>query len=267
MNIKYTNDGRKVRVVGNLNNKEIIVQEIFVDKTGAEIPSGENFVVKSLHDAPMISWQEKDSKLKEQKYKKDKDFYEQKTQDLKRQVKKTAALIKSSVGMERFFSIEKLKTLDLFLAGAFTHFLITQWNDLEIVEFGKETEHYDTGNIKLLTLFGRSDGDLNWRLCEYSDGSGSSYNAEPCLSYNDALEKAQAKIDVIVKEKGASDSLIRFSVKHRLHISKKAISECVAKQIDQQKILIKDNQEKLKEEKLILKKLIKSGWVDQRKTR
>lgn len=49
--IKYTDDGKKVLVVGKLNAQQTIVQEIFVS-AGQEIPSGENFVVKSLHDAP-----------------------------------------------------------------------------------------------------------------------------------------------------------------------------------------------------------------------
>jgi len=48
-NIKFTSDGKKVAVVGKLNAQETIVQEIFVSN-GNEIPSGENFVVKSLHD-------------------------------------------------------------------------------------------------------------------------------------------------------------------------------------------------------------------------
>ena len=56
--IKYTNDGKKVLIVGKLNSQETIVQEIFVS-AGQEIPSGENFVVKSLHDAPAESWKEK----------------------------------------------------------------------------------------------------------------------------------------------------------------------------------------------------------------
>src|SRR6476659_8101217 len=42
--IKYTDDGKKVMVVGKLNAQQTIVQEIFVS-AGQEIPSGENFVV------------------------------------------------------------------------------------------------------------------------------------------------------------------------------------------------------------------------------
>lgn len=58
--IKYTTDGRKVVVIGDLNQTEKIVQEIFVTKDGDEIPSGERFVVKSLLDAPAKSWKEQE---------------------------------------------------------------------------------------------------------------------------------------------------------------------------------------------------------------
>ena len=61
MEIKFTTDGKKVIVIGSLNSQEKIVQEIFI-VGGSEIPSGEHFVVKSLHDAPAVSWKEKNIK-------------------------------------------------------------------------------------------------------------------------------------------------------------------------------------------------------------
>lgn len=74
MDIKFTSDGRKVAIVGKLNNLETIVQEIFISD-GNEIPSGENFVVKSLHDAPAISWKEVELKrIREQNERLIKEF-------------------------------------------------------------------------------------------------------------------------------------------------------------------------------------------------
>jgi hypothetical protein len=68
--IKYTTDGKKVIVVGNLNSQEKIVQEIFI-VDGNEIPSGENFVTKSLHDFPAISWKESELIKLESRYEKE----------------------------------------------------------------------------------------------------------------------------------------------------------------------------------------------------
>jgi len=56
MQTKYTNDGKKVAIVGKLNADQTIVQEIFITENGQEIPSGENFVVSSLHDQPVKKW-------------------------------------------------------------------------------------------------------------------------------------------------------------------------------------------------------------------
>lgn len=56
MQTKYTNDGKKVAIVGKLNADQTIVQEIFITENGQEIPSGENFVVTSLHDQPVKKW-------------------------------------------------------------------------------------------------------------------------------------------------------------------------------------------------------------------
>lgn len=41
-NMKYLADGRKVVVIGKINQTEHIVQEIFVTDSGDELPSGDN---------------------------------------------------------------------------------------------------------------------------------------------------------------------------------------------------------------------------------
>lgn len=56
MEYKFLSDGRKVAVVGKINQTEYIVQEIFVTDSGDEIPSGEKFTAKSLHDKPVESY-------------------------------------------------------------------------------------------------------------------------------------------------------------------------------------------------------------------
>lgn len=62
METKFLSDGRKVVVCGKINQTEYIVQEVFVTKDGSEIPSGENFTAKSLHDTPVQSWKQKEEK-------------------------------------------------------------------------------------------------------------------------------------------------------------------------------------------------------------
>ena len=52
---KYTAQGKKVRIMGKLNSTEYIVQEVFVDDKGNEIPAGENFVTKNLFKIVIIT--------------------------------------------------------------------------------------------------------------------------------------------------------------------------------------------------------------------
>lgn len=68
--LKYLSDGRKVSVIGKINKTEYIVQEVFITESGDEIPSGENFTAKSLHDAPVLSWKENEAKKVESRYEK-----------------------------------------------------------------------------------------------------------------------------------------------------------------------------------------------------
>ncbi len=65
METKFLSDGRKVVIVGQLNNQETIVQEVFVTAAGDELPGGERFVVKSLYDVPVESYLSKEKARQE----------------------------------------------------------------------------------------------------------------------------------------------------------------------------------------------------------
>jgi flagellar biosynthesis chaperone FliJ len=81
--LKYLSDGRKVSVIGKINQTEYIVQEIFITETGDEIPSGENFTAKSLHDAPVKSWKEKEVDKIEARHQKAQDEYKKLEAEIK----------------------------------------------------------------------------------------------------------------------------------------------------------------------------------------
>jgi len=65
-NIKYTKDGKKVVVIGQINKTEFICKEIYVDETGNEIPLGESFTSTNLLDYPAVTWAEKKIKRLEE---------------------------------------------------------------------------------------------------------------------------------------------------------------------------------------------------------
>lgn len=205
-NIKFTNDGKKVLVVGKLNAQETIVQEIFVS-SGQEIPSGENFVVKSLHDAPSESWKEKNLRELEARYEKDRlrlqaqlDDQENKLALAKSKAKAHADVLLSFV---KGSDASQIETLRLFMAGQITHLFVAGYSP-EIIHWTDSREVYDCDSyggrtrvegIKLVSLMGKTDGSLSYRLNQYRDGSGSSVTIFPATSYEGALAMAQDQLD------------------------------------------------------------------------
>lgn len=204
--IKYTDDGKKVLVVGNLNAQQTIVQEIFVS-AGQEIPSGENFVVKSLHDAPAESWKEKNLRELEARYESDRKKLQAQIDDQERRLclerdkakMQTSALLQFAKNSDE----SQLETLKHFMAGEITHLFVAGYSP-EIISWADSNKTYDVDSwsgrikiegIKLVSLMGKSDGDLSYRLHEYRDGSGNSKAIYPCTSYEAALAMAQAQLD------------------------------------------------------------------------
>lgn len=201
--IKFTDDGKKVLVVGKLNAQQTIVQEIFVS-AGQEIPSGENFVVKSLHDAPAESWKEKNLRELEARYEKQKKELEQ---EINQQHARLSSIkIKAKHHADALFNFVKnsnadqLDLLKKVVSGQITHIYISGYSP-EIFEWdgGKRTYEIDRDygretikGIRLLSVYGYADGDLEYRQHTYRDGSGGSEQVFPTTSYQEALAMAQA---------------------------------------------------------------------------
>lgn len=101
---------------------------------------------------------------------------------------------------KRFAQHDKLKRLEDFIDGKITHVVITEiayssWSRIAIKEFDAairedEKDRYNH-SLKLVTLFGKSNGDLQWQLNTYACGSGSSQEIIPCKSLEEAMEEAQ----------------------------------------------------------------------------
>lgn len=204
--IKYTSDGRKVIVVGKLNATQHIVQEIFVTN-GQEIPSGENFVVASLHDAPAESWKEKELRELEQRYEKTRKDIKRRTDALNEKIRvaeeKAKHRASALLAFARNSDDSQLQRLHAFLAGEVTHFFVNSYRP-EIVDW-TDNKVYDTDSwysrlrvdgMKLVSLLGNYEGKLSYRLHEYRDGSGGGgVEVIPCRSYDEALIEAQQELD------------------------------------------------------------------------
>ncbi len=188
-NIKYTTDGKKVVVIGNLNSQEKIVQEVFVVGE-AEIPSGENFVVKSLHDAPAISWQQKSLNDLKEHYERERKEYEVGIDKYRKLYQSETSLFQEKISYIKQ-SLNKIthESFDMvvkFISGE-VKYIVKDGNYPEIIDFKDFRCDYDKKKLKLLTLFGSNEGDLTWAIGQYSDGSGSSGTFYPFSSYDEAV--------------------------------------------------------------------------------
>ncbi len=100
--------------------------------------------------------------------------------------------------IERYAALEHL---DNFICGAFTHFVVERSGVITIETKEKALKDRDyPRSTKLMTLFGNSNGDLQWKLNRYKDGSGSSESVWPCISEESARKKAIDLIDTGFEE-------------------------------------------------------------------
>lgn len=205
MNEKYTSDGKKVVVIGKLNATETIVQEIFVLKDGSEIPSGEQFVTKSLHDQPVVSWQQKRKGEIDQALARMEKQLSETSDRTRREQKLAAARVKALAQVATKATAESLATLEDFVAGRITHVLMdTEYGSCRIKPFDDITRSDDSSwsgedAIKLLSLFGRADGTLQWRIHQYYDHSGCTHIIIPARGLAEAQRMAQELFDARVE--------------------------------------------------------------------
>lgn len=216
MNIKYTSDGKKVSVLGKLNAQESIVQEIFVTQDGAEIPSGENFVVKSLHDAPAVSWKENELKKLENLYETESNEWKRRINSLRdssnKEYSTLAALLNNTRSTIKSWDHDCFNRLELFLTGKIKYMVLVEYGNYNIFEFSEAISEIGDrdNNIRLITLFGRSDGALDWKLNHYHDGSGNDRTIFPAISLEEAKSILEEQIiEKIAKNGEASESMIK----------------------------------------------------------
>lgn len=261
---KYTNDGKKVVVIGSLNSKETIVQEIFISD-GSEVPSGEHFVVKSLHDAPAISWQEKTLKDLKKRFESERESLLNKTDSLQKEVrhqnKNLRLLVQKNRKYAKLIGDDCFETLIKFICGEITHVVEAGWSDYKIKLFGDvvSTDKYDyyDDNLKMVTLFGRSDYGFDWKINRYSDGSGSNRTIIPCSSYKEALNVLECLISERIKDSGVTDNML--AAKDHYNLSRPTEEEArghYKKKYEAKAALIAKEEEKIQKHRAELESLL-----------
>ncbi len=221
-NYKYTDDNKKVIIIGDLNSQEKIVQEIFISDD-KEIPSGEHFVVKSLHDSPVISWKEKRTiELEEQlekRQKQSKTELDSLEKRLKENYRLLSEKLKYTGKVLKNVSEDSFELLRKFLCGEITHF-VTGGYDPKIHEFGNRASVSDyEQELRLVSLFGRDDGTLQTYRHQYSDHSGYKDLIFAFSSY----EEARVKLIEFLEDGELNENKLKEAKKHNHEFSKEKI--------------------------------------------
>lgn len=270
MECKYLSDGRKVAVVGKLNNQETIVQEIFITEIGDEVPSGERFVVKSLHDAPVKSYRAKEEERQEKRLKDIKhniNLMMDEQAKVKAKLQGYRDILKSTIGVEKYLEENELDTLVQFMTGTIEWLVVDDYSLSKPVKLIDEIIYWDSYSgrryegIKLLSVMGRSKGQLDYYIHQYPDHSGSYSQCYPFDNYEDAVEHVKNRaIEFIEKGRFSDDSEkvcdelgIVFDAEHQEKIKQvkmerygKKIEE-TKKQLEEKQNLLMNYERELKE--------------------
>lgn len=252
MNHKFTSDGRKVVIVGALNAKETIVQEVFVTD-GTEFPAGEHFVVKTLLDAPAETYKAKEERriletIKRLEGERDKLEYEIKNFRFKAQA--ATAKIKWITGVTDREVEEVFENLRAMMCGDYTHVLFPTY-DIEIKEWDHRlfstSDDYHSNcfeSLRLISLFGEWNGRLalTWKVNAYRDGSGSSTTIIPCKSLQEAVEKAR---EIITAKEHLSDKDYAFCLKYGIQVDEAKNATRLEKKADSIKKQIVESKDRL----------------------
>lgn len=263
-NIKYTEDGKKVAVVGKINNTQWIVQEIYVSGDN-EFPAGESFVVTSLLDSPAETYHSRREKDLKEEIKK----LENKADEIRKDLKimsikeRSAKHINMILNEYDSIDIEQLDTFLSFISGNITHIVSENYRGFEIVSFLDALKKEDSWGsnvryegLKLLSLFGCSEKgkryddkgfSLNWRINHYRDGSGGWTNVFPAKSYEEALEIVATKLKIKMEEFSSKGFGCHGNLKECIDCANKYKISVDSKYLNELKFFNKTNAEELVE--------------------
>ncbi|HDL7399323.1 TPA: hypothetical protein PXN48_004165 [Yersinia enterocolitica] len=198
METKFLSDGRKVVIVGQLNNQETIVQEVFVTAAGDELPGGERFVVKSLHDVPVESYLSKEKARQEAALAKAKAAIESVNREIS-DTRNKLSLYRDMLKQVKAFA-DNIEEQDLshfvnVMTGQLNYAVQADYRIPTIEKFSEYMSVIDNsyGNksyrgLKMMSVLGNSDGRIELRVNRWGDGSGSYSDVTFFKTYEEARE-------------------------------------------------------------------------------
>jgi len=242
---KYLASGQKVWVSRELEEGGFLVENIYEDYNrdpeNYRPDYQQIYFVENVFDkAPTKVFDERIAIL-EKKIK----VLREEERELSKTIREVSERHKAS--MDKFKKHEKLSLLENFIDGKITHYVDFGY-DARIIDFNDAKCEYDKEDLKLLTLFGNSKGDLTWRLSSYSDGSSGRREVIPCCSYEEAQKALQLWMDEEIKET-ISEKYVDLAKKYNLKIEPDYIKKVRDDQIAQNNKQIKGHLEEIEKYK------------------
>jgi isopropylmalate/homocitrate/citramalate synthase len=200
---KFLASGQEVEIIQKLDDGRFLVVRIYEGSSwGHEsefIGDEEEVVAQLFDDAPTEKYCAKIDRLQMEV----EALYDRK-RDIIQELKEAESQHKER--MAKYHNYAGLEHLDEFIAGKITHYVTdVSWSSPEIKTFDEMVGEYGKNAPRLLSLFGESGGQLDWRINRYKDDSGTWRSCIPCLSY----EEAVAALAALMQEKMQKDVSIR----------------------------------------------------------
>lgn len=250
--IKYTSDGKKVVVLGSLDESQQIVQEIFVTENGDEIPQGKNFIVSGVYDEPVKSYREVQLQKIEKNYQQRKEEIERHLRDLEARYKikreGLSDLIACLSDLSKNYNREHLNMLCMFLEGKINFVVYKTYNKVYVSRLIDSI--VDKDGTKLLTLLGNSKGELEFRISQYSDGSGN-WDKRECNFFN-TKEEAQSFAKDMLKSMKISIEVIKQAEEWGVELDKNDVAEFNENRRESYIKSLKEHEQRVKEYKALI---------------
>lgn len=213
----YTESGNAICVLHILPGGEGYVgQPILYDDEDEEF-LGDAGAYSRLYDAPPRT--KKDEEIQKLEAKRSELVSEiSRLRGLEVEAKEAAKAFEDTIAGNK-----QLETLRLFLDGKITHVVQTSYCSVVISALEEALKSSNPGisnQMKLVSLFGRSNGDLSWGINGWSDGSGSNADAWFFTSEDEAKKFVQQKINEVDEnsERPPIDKWVDAAVKYGLSL-------------------------------------------------
>lgn len=187
--MKYLPNGQCVDVVAPLPSGGFVVTDCLEDDTGESF-QGEPYVVPAVLDSPCTARVASEYQAVADKL----DAARKELAAIREEIR-TAESGRQEI-LARISQKRGLERIDDFLSGRIRYVVMNQFGRVKVLPLEQCTCEGDDKHrdLKLISLFGDSNGNVFWRANQYKDGSGCWHEIDLCLSRDEAMAVAAQRL-------------------------------------------------------------------------